>query len=62
MRKLLLGLVLIFGFICAYAGNHGDAKRVLIYTKNGEGYVHENIAASVAATMLLLMKVFIGIP
>jgi type 1 glutamine amidotransferase len=49
MRKLLLGLVLILGFICAYAGNHGDEKRVLIYTKNGEGYVHENIAASVAA-------------
>ncbi len=26
-----------------------NQKRVLIYTKNGEGYVHENIAASVAA-------------
>jgi type 1 glutamine amidotransferase len=26
-----------------------NQKRILIYTKNGEGYVHENIAASVAA-------------
>ena len=25
------------------------AKRVLVYTRNGEGYVHDNIAASVAA-------------
>ena len=26
-----------------------DGKRVLVYTRNGEGYVHENIPASVAA-------------
>ncbi|MFH0759709.1 MAG: ThuA domain-containing protein [Bacteroidota bacterium] len=29
--------------------NPGEQARVLIYIKNGEGYVHENIAASVAA-------------
>lgn len=27
----------------------GQQKRILIYTHNGKGYVHENIAASVAA-------------
>lgn len=26
-----------------------EQKRVLVYTKNGEGYVHENISASVKA-------------
>lgn len=31
------------------ASGQVDQKRVLIYTRNGEGYVHENIAASVAA-------------
>ena len=49
MRKLVLGLLLTLGFAHAFAGLQGDEKRVLIYTKNGEGYVHENIAASVAA-------------
>ena len=49
MRKLLTAFLLAFGFASIFAGNPGDEKRVLIYTKNGEGYVHENIAASVAA-------------
>jgi len=49
MKKLVFGFLLIFGFTLAFAGIRGDEKRVLIYTKNGEGYVHENIAASVAA-------------
>jgi type 1 glutamine amidotransferase len=49
MRKLLAAFFLAFGFAHAFAGLQGDEKRVLIYTKNGEGYVHENIAASVAA-------------
>ena len=49
MRKLLLGLLLTLGFAHAFAGLQGDEERVLIYTKNGEGYVHENIASSVAA-------------
>jgi len=49
MRKLVLGLILALGFTFTFAGSPDDEKRVLIYTKNGEGYVHENIAASVAA-------------
>jgi len=49
MRKLLVALLLACGFAFAFAGDPGDEKRILIYTKNGEGYVHENIAASVAA-------------
>jgi len=49
MKKLVFGFLLIFGYTLAFAGIRGDEKRVLIYTKNGEGYVHENIAASVAA-------------
>ena len=49
MRKLLVAVLLAFGFANAFSGSPGDEKRILIYTKNGEGYVHENIAASVAA-------------
>jgi type 1 glutamine amidotransferase len=49
MKKLALMLLLTFGFAYVFAGIQGDDKRILIYTKNGEGYVHENIAASVAA-------------
>ena len=49
MKKLVLGLLALSTFLHAFATMEGDDKRVLIYTKNGEGYVHENIAASVAA-------------
>jgi type 1 glutamine amidotransferase len=49
MKKLLLTCLLALGFVHLFAGNPGDKRAVLIYTKNGEGYVHENIAASVAA-------------
>ena len=49
MKKLALMLLLTFGFAYVFAGIQGDDKRILIYTKNGEGYVHENIAASVVA-------------
>jgi type 1 glutamine amidotransferase len=49
MRKLLVALLLTFGFAHLFAGSPDDNKRILIYTKNGEGYVHDNIAASVAA-------------
>ncbi len=49
MKKLFLLLLLSLGFIQLFTSCRGDTKRVLIYTKNGEGYVHENIAASVAA-------------
>lgn len=49
MRKLVVALLLFLGISQACTGNPGDKTRILIYTKNGEGYVHENIAASVAA-------------
>lgn len=49
MRKLLVVLLLACGFLKVFAGDPGDEKRILIYTRNGEGYVHENIAASVEA-------------
>ena len=49
MRKLLVALLFALGFNFACTGDPGDGKRILIYTKNGEGYVHDNIAASVAA-------------
>ncbi len=49
MRKIFLSVFIALGIVSVFAGNPGDEKRVLIYTKNGEGYVHENIAASVAA-------------
>ncbi|MCP4311752.1 MAG: ThuA domain-containing protein [Bacteroidetes bacterium] len=49
MKKLAIFLLLALGFVHAFAVLRGEEKRVLIYTKNGEGYVHENIAASVAA-------------
>jgi type 1 glutamine amidotransferase len=49
MRKLLVTCLLALAFTHAFASGAEDAKRILIYTKNGEGYVHDNIAASVAA-------------
>jgi type 1 glutamine amidotransferase len=49
MIKRVIGLLAAFGFFLLVGCNPADEKRVLIYTKNGEGYVHENIAASVAA-------------
>jgi len=50
MRRLLIiaGLILVgTGGAIAQGGLKG--KSVLIYTRNGEGYVHDNIAASVQA-------------
>jgi len=49
MKKPAIIFFLTLGLIQLFAGCQKDEKRVLIYTKNGEGYVHENIAASVAA-------------
>ncbi len=49
MKKVLMGLVLLLGSLYGLAACQADGTRVLIYTKNGEGYVHDNIAASVAA-------------
>lgn len=49
MRKLFLSFLVLLGFATLFGGEPAGKKAVLIYTKNGEGYVHENIAASVAA-------------
>lgn len=38
----------IFGLLLFLTGAVGMAEKVLIYTKNGEGFVHKNIPASVA--------------
>jgi type 1 glutamine amidotransferase len=48
MQKLvLLSSVLLFLF--SNCPNSYNDKHILIYTKNGEGYVHDNIQASVEA-------------
>ena len=49
MKKLTRLLIILLGISLFTGCNPADQKRILIYTKNGEGYVHENIAASVAA-------------
>lgn len=49
MKKLIPVFLLLFALILVFSSCQAQEKRVLIYTKNGEGYVHENIAASVAA-------------
>lgn len=40
-------LMLLLGLLLLLTGSCMAEKRVLIYTKNGKGYVHKNIAASV---------------
>jgi len=49
MKKLILLLALLSGVLHPFTVRAGGERRILIYTRNGEGYVHENIAASVAA-------------
>lgn len=49
MKNLSLAILIIFGLIQAAGAQDSSEKRILIYTRNGEGYVHENIASSVAA-------------
>src|SRR6188472_1275134 len=41
--------LLVLLVLCATSVTYGQKKRILIYTHNGKGYVHENIAASVEA-------------
>ncbi len=45
MKKTLIVLLLPFIFFACQ--NNQDVKKVLIYTKNGEGFIHDNIQASV---------------
>ncbi len=58
MKKITtLLLIILVGF--SYAGAQKTdvkGKHILIYTKNGEGYVHENIASSVKALQEICKK------
>jgi hypothetical protein len=47
MKKLAGILFLIFLFMLS-SGSAAN-KKILVYTKNGKGYIHDNIAASVVA-------------
>ena len=49
MKKLLSGFIIFLAFAGISGCNPAKQMNALIYTKNGEGYVHDNIAASVAA-------------
>lgn len=48
MKIKLILLTIILGLNSVF-GNPPAKKRILVYTKNGKGYVHENITASVEA-------------
>ena len=60
MKRLAVLVLVVLGFILSLSAISGDEKRILIYTKNGEGYVHENIAASVAALEKICKEEGIG--
>lgn len=49
MKKYLVIIFAIVSTLVQGQGHDFSKKQVLIYTKNGEGYVHDNIAASVEA-------------
>src|ERR1700723_925965 len=46
-RGFMVGTALQVSLSAASA--QSDANRILVYTRNGQGYVHDNIASSVAA-------------
>ncbi|MFL9831108.1 ThuA domain-containing protein [Flavobacterium sp. ST-87] len=48
MKTKLLLLTIVFSLSSVFA-NPPAKKRILVYTKNGKGYVHKNIASSVGA-------------
>jgi len=47
-RIILVNLIMVFFVFGGACAENGD-KKVLIYTKNGEGFVHKNIKKSVKA-------------
>jgi len=49
MRKILYTLGILLIVAPGFAKQKIAGKQILIYTKNGKGYVHENIASSVQA-------------
>jgi len=50
MRAYLLSAMIFFSSVFCFAQNE---KKVLVFTKNGEGYVHDNIAASIVGIQQL---------
>ncbi len=50
--KIVLAALLIAGFASCDKGVRSE-KRILVYTKNGEGYVHDNIENCVTAILKL---------
>ena len=55
MRFLLITFFLVFGIF--NPKSNAQTKNILIYTKNGEGYVHENITASVSALKTICREI-----
>ena len=49
MVRFFIILLGVFFLSCSMTYTGSSGKKVLIYTKNGEGYVHDNIAKSVDA-------------
>lgn len=49
MKKVLIASLVLLVLSGVSGFRSSEQTSVLIYTKNGEGYVHDNIAASVAA-------------
>jgi type 1 glutamine amidotransferase len=49
MRKILAFIIILISVSINAQNQDFQGKSVLIYTRNGEGYVHDNIAASVEA-------------
>jgi len=53
MKKITIVIFLLGVLFMACSTKVKTEKRVLIYTKNGEGYVHDNISASVDALIAI---------
>lgn len=49
MKRKLLLMIAVLNLLFSFQPASAAKKKMLIYTKNGKGYVHENIAASVKA-------------
>lgn len=47
MKKVVMLSVVLL--VCSFFSFAQEERRILVYTKNGEGYVHDNIEASVNA-------------
>ena len=53
-RKIIFLILIVFGLMQACSGRlNPEEPKVLVYTKNGEGFVHDNIPASIKAIQKL---------